>query len=284
MHEAKRKGRNSVVWYTKEFHKRAQHLLMLETRLHRALENAEFSLHYQPQICMKKRIVSGVEALLRWTPSEMQPVLPTEFIPILEETGLIVPVGIWVLHQACHQMMEWQQAGLPPMRLSVNISAVQFQRGDLGETVRLALAETGLDPALLCLELTESMLMIDTAHAQQKLQELRNLGVSLSLDDFGTGYSSLAYLSRLPVQELKVDRSFIHRLYKTPSDTAVVNTIIAMAQELGLELIAEGVETGEQQEHLLARGCLTIQGFLCSNPLPPEELALFVRQWRYDGP
>lgn len=163
------------------------------------------------------------------------------------------------------------------MRLSVNISAVQFQRGDLDETVRLALAETGLDPSLLCLELTESMLMIDTAQSQQKLHELRNLGVSLSLDDFGTGYSSLAYLSRLPVQELKVDQSFVRRLHDGPSDTAVVNTIIAMAQELGLELVAEGVETEEQKVHLVERGCTTIQGFLFSKPLPADQLAAFLK-------
>ena len=278
MYEAKRLGRNTIVYYTIEFHKRAQHRLMLETRLHRALENDDFSLHYQPQICMEKGTVTGVEALLRWTPAELEPVSPVEFIPILEETSLIVPVGTWVLYQACRQLVAWQQAGLPSMRLSINISAVQFQRGDLAETVRLALAETGLDPALLCLELTESMLMIDTTHAQKKLQELRNLGVSLSLDDFGTGYSSLAYLSRLPVQELKVDQSFVRRLYDTPSDTAVVNTIIAMAQELGLDLVAEGVETEEQKQHLIGRGCTTIQGFLFSRPLPPDQLAVFVER------
>ena len=207
----------------------------------------------------------------------------TEFIPILEETGLIVPVGTWVLQQACCQAVAWQRSGTATLRLSVNISALQFQRGDLPETVRQVLAESGLAPELLCLELTESMLMIDTTHAQQRLEELRDLGVSLSLDDFGTGYSSLAYLSRLPVQELKVDRSFIHRLYKTPSDTAVVNTIIAMAQELGLELVAEGVETQEQQQHLLSRGCTTIQGFLFSTPLAPDELAVFMEQRRNNG-
>ena len=283
MYEAKRLGRNTVVYYTSEFHRRAQHRLMLEARLHRAHENADFSLHYQPQICVKTGKVVGVEALLRWTPVDIPAISPTEFIPILEETSLIVPVGTWVLYEACRQVVAWQQAGLTPLRLSVNISAVQFQRGDLAETVRLALAETGLEPSRLCLELTESMLMIDTSHAQQKLQELRNLGVSLSLDDFGTGYSSLAYLSCLPVQELKVDQSFVRRLHDTPSDTAVVNTIIAMAQELGLELVAEGVETEEQKAHLVGRGCTTIQGFLFSTPLTLDELAVFISRWRQDG-
>jgi len=283
LHEAKRLGRNTIVCYTSEFHQQAHYRLMLASRLHRALENEEFSLQYQPQICLTTGAVIGVEALLRWECPDLAPVSATEFIPILEETGLIVPVGTWVLQQACRQAVAWQRSGMAALRLSVNISALQFQRGDLAETVRLILAESGLAPALLCLELTESMLMIDTAHAQQKLQELRDLGVSLSLDDFGTGYSSLAYLSRLPVQELKVDRSFIHRLHKTPSDTAVVNTIIAMAQELGLELIAEGVETGEQQQHLLSRGCTTIQGFLFSTALPPDDLAAFINRWGHDG-
>ncbi|MCE1227464.1 MAG: EAL domain-containing protein [Geobacteraceae bacterium] len=278
LHEAKRLGRNTIVCYTSDFHRQAHYRLMLASRLHRALENEEFSLQYQPQLCLTSGLVVGVEALLRWECPDLAPVGATEFIPILEETGLIVPVGTWVLQQACRQAVSWQRSGMAALRLSVNISALQFQRGDLAETVRQILAESGLDPALLCLELTESMLMIDTAHAKQKLQELRDLGVSLSLDDFGTGYSSLAYLSRLPVQELKVDRSFVHRLHKTPSDTAVVNTIIAMAQELGLDLIAEGVETEEQQQHLLARGCTVIQGFLFSTPLPPDELATFINR------
>jgi len=279
MYEAKRLGRNMIISYTREFHKRAQYRLMLESRLHRALENEDFHLHYQPQICLERGIVMGVEALLRWTPSDMPPISPAEFIPILEETSLIVPVGTWVLHEACRQAVLWQQSGAQPLRLSINISAVQFQRGDLAETVRLVLADTGFSPDLLCLELTESMLMADTSHAQLKLQELRDLGVSLSLDDFGTGYSSLAYLSRLPVQELKVDQSFVRRLHDTPSDTAVVNTIIAMAQELGLELVAEGVETEEQKNHLVGRSCTTIQGFLFSKPLPAQQLELFVKEW-----
>lgn len=283
LHEAKRLGRNTIVCYTSDFHQQAHYRLMLASRLHRALENREFRLVYQPQVCLATGVVTGVEALLRWECSDLAPVGATEFIPILEETGLIVPVGTWVLQQACCQAVAWQRSGTATLRLSVNISALQFQRGDLPETVRQVLAESGLAPELLCLELTESMLMIDTTHAQQRLEELRDLGVSLSLDDFGTGYSSLAYLSRLPVQELKVDRSFIHRLYKTPSDTAVVNTIIAMAQELGLELVAEGVETQEQQQHLLSRGCTTIQGFLFSTPLAPDELAVFMEQRRNNG-
>jgi len=278
MYEAKRLGRNTVVCYSSDFRRRAQHRLMLETRLHRALERDDFSLHYQPQLDAPSGRIVGMEALLRWTPSDIPSVSPAEFIPILEETSLIVPVGTWVLHEACRQAVIWQQAGIPSTRISVNISAVQFQRGDLAETVRLVLAETGLDPWLLCLELTESMLLHDMAHTRKKLQELRDLGVRLSLDDFGTGYSSLAYLSRLPVHELKIDQSFVRRLHETSSDTAVVNTIIAMAQELGLELVAEGVETEEQRAHLMVRGCETMQGFLFSKPLPMRDATSLLQQ------
>ncbi|MFH2121898.1 MAG: EAL domain-containing protein [Pseudomonadota bacterium] len=280
MYEAKRQGRNTIVPYTSEFHRQAQYRLTLENKLRKALENNEFSLHYQPQICLNTGMTCGIEALLRWTPADMPPISPAEFIPILEETSMIVPVGTWVLHEACRQVMNWLQAGLPPVRLSINISTVQFQRGDLDKTVLQALTDSGLSPALLCLELTESILMIDTIHAGKKLRELRALGVNLSLDDFGTGYSSLAYLSRLPVQELKIDQSFVRRLHDTPSDTAVVNTIIAMGQELGLELVAEGVETEEQKKHLHERGCTTIQGFLFSKPLPPQDCFTFIHQGR----
>lgn len=280
MFEAKRQGRNTIVSYTNAFHKQAQLRLTFENKLRRALENNEFSLHYQPQICLSTGRVCGVEALLRWTPADLPPVAPEEFIPILEESGLIVAVGNWVLHEACRQMVEWINNGMSPIRMSVNISAVQFQRGDLNETVRLALATSGIHPDHLCLELTESMLLMDTGQARDKLTELRSLGISLSLDDFGTGYSSLAYLSRLPVQELKIDQSFVRRLHDTRSDTAVVNTIIVMGQELGLALVAEGVETEEQKRHLQERGCTTIQGFLYSKPLPAPECLQFISQGR----
>ena len=276
MYEAKRKGHMTIVYYNSELHMRTQRRLMLETRLHKALENNEFSLHYQPQVCMATKSIIGAEALLRWTPPDLDPPQPTEFIPILEEISLIVPVGQWVMEEACRQAVAWQAIGLPRMRMSLNISAIQFLRGDLITTVRNALAESGLDPALLCIELTESMLMHDTTQARLKLQDLRDLGVSLSLDDFGTGYSSLSYLSRLPVQEIKVDQSFIHRLHETPSDTTVVNTIIAMAQELGLEIVAEGVETDAQKQYLTERNCTTIQGFLFCKPLPVKQFEAFI--------
>ncbi len=278
MHEAKRQGRNTIVSYTHDFHKQAQHRVLLENKLRRALDNNEFSLHYQPQISLKTDTITGVEALLRWNPPDHPPVSPAEFIPILEESGLIVPVGSWVLHEACRQTVQWMRDGLPPLRISVNISAVQFQRSNLDETVRQVLSATGIDPTQLCLELTETMLLIDTTTTLNKLTELRGLRVSLSLDDFGTGYSSLAYLSRFPVQELKIDHSFIRRLHDTRSDTAVINTIIVMGQELGLDLVAEGVETEEQKQHLLERGCTSVQGFLFSRPLPPGDCFRFISQ------
>lgn len=276
MYEAKKQGRNTFVCFSEEFSGRVQHRLILDARLHKALEHDEFSLHYQPQINSRSGIIKGVEALLRWTPADMQPVSPIEFIPILEESCLIVSVGTWVIHEACSQMVRWQQCGFPQLKVSVNISAVQLQRSDFADTVKTILKDTGLDPSLLCLELTESTLMIDTAQTIMKLHQLRQLGVTLSLDDFGTGYSSLSYLSRLPVQELKVDQSFVKRINMTHTDTAVVNTIVAMAQELGLELVAEGVETEEQKEHLMERGCETTQGFLYSRPLTPQKLQEFV--------
>ncbi len=279
MYEAKRLGRNTVVFFNSDFQQRVQRRLIMESALHRAMENNDFTLHYQPQMDLSSGVVYGVEALLRWNnPADLPPASPAEFVPLLEETSLIVPVGAWVLREACRQMVEWQKAGLPTMRLSVNISAVQFRRGDLAQTVRMVLEESGFDPSMLCLELTESLLMADTAHAQEKLEELRSLGLALSLDDFGTGYSSLSYLSRLPVQELKVDQSFIRRLHHAATDAAVVNTIIAMGQELGLELVAEGVETEEQRNHLSGRGCTSMQGFLFSKPLPAADLFRFVNK------
>lgn len=276
MHEAKQQGRNFINGYTHAAHQWAQYRMKLETRLHSALQQSEFSLRYQPQICAANNKPFGMEALLRWEPPEMPPVPPIDFIHILEETGLIVQVGRWVLQEACQQAVLWQQQGLPLLRLSVNISAVQFHRGDLDRTVQTVLQETGLDPELLCLELTESMLMHDLAAVRDRLDSLRNLGIKLSLDDFGTGYSSLSYLSRLPVHELKVDQSFVHRLHLSSSDTALVNTIIMMGQELGLSLIAEGVETEHQREYLISRGCEAMQGYLFSHPLRAGEFEQFV--------
>ncbi len=192
---------------------------------------------------------------------------------------MIVAVGEWVLWQACSRAVEWQKLGLPGLRMSVNISALQFMRSDLDATVKRVLDVTGLDPHRLCLELTESMIMVDSARTLEKMTALADIGVILSLDDFGTGYSSLEYLGRLPINELKIDISFVRRMLTTRNDAAVVNTIIAMGQGLDMELVAEGVETEEQLQYLAKRNCTVIQGHFFSRPLSPDKFVQFCQEW-----
>lgn len=277
MFKAKKDCKNSICFYTREMNLELERRFAMEARLHKALERGEFSLHYQPQIAIPGESVVGVEVLLRWTPAGEEPVSPGQFIPLLEETGLIISVGEWVLLQACTQGAEWQRKGLPAMRISVNISALQFIRSDLDETVKRILEKTGFDPRCLCLELTESMIMIDSQRIMEKLNALTGIGVTLSLDDFGTGYSSLEYLGRLPIQELKIDQSFVRRMLTTRNDAAVVNTIIAMGHGLDMELVAEGVETAEQLAYLIDKGCKVIQGFYYSRALCADELEDYCR-------
>jgi len=280
MYQAKKIGKNMVSFYTRELNSQLEERFMLESKLRKALERGEFSLQYQPQINQASGTIAGVEALLRWTPSGEAPVSPSRFIPILEESGMIVPVGEWALRQACVQAVAWLNEGLPALRMSVNISALQFMRSDLDLTVRRILRETGFDPHFLCLELTESMVMIDSVRTMEMLTTLTKTGLTLSLDDFGTGYSSLAYLGRLPINELKIDMSFVQRMLTTKNDAAVVNTIIAMGQGLDMELVAEGVETEEQFAYLAARNCSIIQGYYFSHPLAPDRFASFFREWQ----
>ncbi len=279
MYQAKKNGKNCVVGYTPELNRAVQQRLRLETGLHRALERNEFSLHYQPQINLRSGCIAGVEALLRWAPEGEASISPAEFIPLLEESGLVVEVGAWVLREACHQCVQWQQQGFGNLRISVNISVSQFMRSDLEQTVRQTLKETGLAPGMLCLELTESMLMQDSEKTMLKLAALHDTGTVISLDDFGTGFSSLEYLGRLPLRELKIDRTFVQRMLNTPNDAAVVNTIIAMAEGLNLELVAEGVETVEQLQYLRAKQCETIQGFLFSRPLTGTAFQELLKTW-----
>ena len=233
MYQAKKDGKNTICFYTSELNNQLKERFALEAKLHKALDRGEFNLNYQPQINQIHGSIIGVEALLRWTPTGEAPVSPGLFIPILEESGLIVAVGEWVLWQACRQAVAWQKLGLPALRMSVNISALQFMRSDLDVTVKRVLEATGLDPHMLCLELTESMIMADSSRTLEKMTALADIGVILSLDDFGTGYSSLEYLGRLPINELKIDISFVRRMLTTRNDAAVVNTIIAMGQGLG---------------------------------------------------
>jgi len=280
MYQAKKDGKNGVCFYTRELNNMLEERFALEAKLHKALARGEYYLDYQPQVNKAKGSIIGVEALLRWIPTGETPVSPAIFVPILEESGLIVAVGEWVLWQACQQAVAWQKLGLPKLRMSVNISAMQFMRSDLDDTVKQVLEVSGLDPRCLCLELTESMVMADNTRTLEKMNALADIGIILSLDDFGTGYSSLEYLGRLPINELKIDISFVRRMLTTRNDAAVVNTIIAMGQGLDMELVAEGVETEEQLHYLMERECDIIQGYYFSGPLKPDEFETFYRKWR----
>ena len=280
MYQAKKEGKNTVCFYSRELNRQLEERFALEAKLHKAIDRGEFSLKYQPQINHAHDTVVGVEALLRWTPVGEAPVPPGIFVPILEESGMIVAVGEWVLWQTCSQAVAWRNLGLPEQRISVNISPLQFMRSDLDITVKRVLEVTGLDPHCLCLELTESMVMVDSSRTLEKMTALADIGVILSLDDFGTGYSSLEYLGRLPINELKIDISFVRRMLTTRNDAAVVNTIIAMGQGLDMELVAEGVETEEQLRYLMDRNCGVIQGYYFSRPLKPDAFELFCREWR----
>lgn len=272
MHKVKQQGGNSYQYYESSTNAEAMERLQLETRLRRALERDEFILHYQPKIELHTGRLSGFEALLRWCPDGATPVSPCKFIPILEDTGLIVPVGEWVLRTACQQNRLWQDAQLFPVRVAVNLSARQFRERDLVEVVTRVLTATGLEPRWLELEITESMMMENTEHTMQILEELHAMGVHLSIDDFGTGYSSLAYLKRMPIDTLKIDRSFVQDIIANKSDAAVVQTIIAMAHNLDLRVVAEGTETAEQVDFLRNQRCDETQGFYFSKPLPPAEI------------
>jgi len=277
MYESKKSGRNFAL-YEGAMDPFDLGMLDLEHDLHGALERQEFCLYYQPKVNLEAGTINGCEALLRWQHPNRGMVSPGQFIPLAEETGLIVPIGAWVLEEACRQSLAWQAAGLPPIQIAVNLSARQFRQGDLAATVNAILCKTGLDPAFLELELTESMIMDDPQGAEQALIALKNLGVSLSLDDFGTGYSSLNYLSRFPVDHLKIDMSFIRAIGTSDARTAVVPSIIDIAHNLQLTAIAEGVETSEQLDFLIANGCDAMQGYLFSKPLPAPEFEDFLRQ------
>ncbi len=271
MYQAKEQGRNTYRFYTPALTIAANERLELETRLRRALLRDEFVLHFQPQVEVGSGRLIGCEALVRWQDPERGLVAPSRFISLAEETGLIVPLGEWVLRSACAQLRNWQQRGLPPLTLSVNLSARQFQQRDLAASVAGVLRDSGLAPGCLTLELTESMLMRQGEQAVGLMRALKDLGVGLSIDDFGTGYSSLAYLKRFPIDELKIDRSFVQDIPHDASDAEIASAIIAMARSLHLRVVAEGVETPRQLEFLAQRHCHAYQGYLKSPPLPAGE-------------
>ena len=272
MYRAKELGRGNFQFYTEEMNARTLDRLRMESGLRRAIERHEFVLYYQPQIDLASGVQVGVEALLRWCPPGGEPVAPAEFIPIAEETGLIVEIGAWVLRAACEQLVAWREAGLPPMTVAVNLSARQFHQQNLVQLVGQILAETGCDAAQLELEITESVVMADPAGATATLHELADMGVSLSIDDFGTGHSSLSYLKRFPIHALKIDRSFVRDLTTDADDAAIVCAVIALAHTMQLKVIAEGVETEEQLNFLREHDCDQFQGFFYSPPVSAERL------------
>ncbi|GEO80729.1 bifunctional diguanylate cyclase/phosphodiesterase [Pararhodospirillum oryzae] len=283
LHHAKRQKCSSVMFYTPKLSADAVRRLHIETGLRRALERDEFEVHFQPKVDLVSGEVLGAEALLRWDGRDIGKVSPVEFVPVAEETGLVQPIGEWVLRQACAQAATWQQGGLPALRMGVNLSARQFNDPDLAEKVRAILDETALDPAMLDLELTESMLVEDGDQAVRVLKRLKSLGITLSIDDFGTGYSSFGYLKRFPIDYIKIDRSFVVDLPNNADDMAITRAIASMASALRLRLVAEGVETNEQVTFLRTLGCHQGQGFLYSRPVPAAAFEALLKRLNPEG-
>src|SRR5687768_10748475 len=277
MYRAKEKGRNNFQFFTAELNAVITERLELENKLRRALERQQFTLHYQPRVDMRSRRVTGAEALIRWFVAGGEEVAPpSRFIPVAEETGLIVPIGKWVLRAACAQNKAWQDTGLPPFVVSVNVSVRQFRQDNLVQTIAQVLRETGLDARYLEVELTESAVMHDADQFIAMLGEINDLGVQIALDDFGTGYSSLSYLKRFPVDRLKVDRSFVQDIVTDSDDATIVRAIIALGHNLGLKVVAEGVETQQQLDFLRDNQCDELQGFYFGRPLPSDQ---FMREF-----
>jgi diguanylate cyclase (GGDEF)-like protein/PAS domain S-box-containing protein len=281
MYHAKEMGRNTFQFYTAELNRRTAKRLALETALRYAVERRELQLHYQPQVSLKTGKITGMEALLRWQHPEMGLVPPLEFIPLAEESGLIVPIGEWVLRTACAQARAWHDAGFRGLQVAVNLSGRQFQHHDLAKLVKRVLKETGLDPRQLDLELTENLLIHNTNAIMDTMEKLHVLGVSFSMDDFGTGYSSLSYLKRFPIDTLKIDRSFVRDIPRDPDDAAIAQAVIAIAHSLGIKVIAEGAETAKQLAFLRTHQCDGVQGYLFSKPVTARTMTRLLQK---DGP
>ncbi|MDD5330711.1 MAG: EAL domain-containing protein [Sulfuricella sp.] len=280
LYRAKEQGRNNSQFYTAEMNVKALERLVLENNLRHALERGEFMVYYQPQVDLRTGQINGMEALVRWRHPELGMVPPAKFIPVAEESGLILPLGEWVLRTACAQNKAWQDAGLRPVCVAVNLSARQFKHQDLVALVAGILQETGLDPALLELELTEGLLMQNVEATIDTLTRFKAMGVKSSIDDFGTGYSSLSYLKRFPIDTLKIDQSFVCNITTDPDDAAIAKTIISMAHEMRLRVIAEGVETEEQRSFLRLRHCDEMQGFFFSRPVSSADFEILLRERR----
>jgi diguanylate cyclase (GGDEF)-like protein len=271
MYQSKENGRQSFQFFKSSMNERAVERQSIEEGLRRALERNEFTLQYQPKVNLKTNEITGAEALLRWNPGGRGLVSPAKFIPVAEDCGLILPIGKWVLREACTQARAWMDARLPPITIAVNISAMEFRDEQFLEGVFEILKETGLDPTLLELELTESVLMKRVEATGSILETLRAKGVRVAVDDFGTGYSSLSYLRKFPIDALKIDQSFVRQITTSPGETSIVAAIISMGRSLGLRVIAEGVETQEQLAFLQAQECEEAQGYYFNRPLPPGQ-------------
>jgi diguanylate cyclase (GGDEF)-like protein/PAS domain S-box-containing protein len=277
MYHAKEEGKNNYQFHSRATNSLSIERLALETNLRRALERNEFRLQYQAQVAAKTGEITGVEALLRWWSHELGSVTPARFIPLAEDTGLIIPIGRWVLNTACAQNVAWQRDGLPPIRMAVNISPRQFKDHNLTCDISDALEQSGMAPELLEIEITEGVIMHDVNQAVRQLHAIKEMGVRVAIDDFGTGYSSLAQLKRLPIDTLKVDRSFIREIPRDPEDNAITEAVIAMGKTLGVTVVAEGVETEDQQAFLSSRDCNELQGFLFNKPCHADALAELLR-------
>jgi diguanylate cyclase (GGDEF)-like protein/PAS domain S-box-containing protein len=271
MYQAKGDGGNQFRLFAADMNSRAREALILDSRLREAVAKSQFVLHFQPQVDLRSRRIVGAEALVRWQTPERGIVSPAEFLPRAEKTGLILPINEWVLREACREAASWPRRGLPPLRIGVNLSSVQFQKQSVPLLVARILGDTGLDPRRLDLELTESMLLEQTDEVVRDLQQLRGLGVGISIDDFGTRYSSLTYVKHFPIDRLKIDQSFVRDLGSNPHDAAIVRAVISLGHSLELEVIAEGVESAEQVSLLHAEGCDEVQGYFFGKPMPSSE-------------
>ncbi|HEY6455784.1 MAG TPA: EAL domain-containing protein [Steroidobacteraceae bacterium] len=280
MYCAKERGRNNYQCFDSAMNAITLEHVSLESELHEAVKLQQFELYYQPKVDTASGDVRSAEALIRWNHPKRGLILPTQFIPLAEKCGLIHEIGAWVLREACRQCAAWQRAGVPSLRIAVNVAASQFRRGDLLEQVRGAIEQAQLDPRFLEIELTESVVMTDPEESAAILEQLSRMGVLVSVDDFGTGYSSMSYLQRFPIDKLKIDQGFIRELMTRPDDAAIVKAIISLAHGLRLKVVAEGVETCEQLTLLQSLGCDQYQGFLFCRPLPAPEFAELVRSWQ----
>jgi diguanylate cyclase (GGDEF)-like protein len=280
MYCAKEAGRNAYRFYAEQMNADADEYLSMRNKLQHALERGEFVMHYQPQVNLMTGGVTGVEALIRWNSPELGLVPPARFIPLAEDSGLIVPIGAWVLKEACRQAEAWRKAGMTELTMAINLSAVQFKRGDVLGCVQRALTESGFNPACLELEMTESILIKDTANVLATVRQLKAMGIKLSIDDFGTGYSSLSYLKRFNADKVKIDQSFVRDIATDANSDAIVCAIVHMAKSLGLSTIAEGVEDEQVLAALRRHGCDEVQGYYYSRPMAPELLSSYLSMHR----